>query len=159
MSATTILRGACFAAALAFCTLAQADNPTPYPGTVVLKSAHSYPVLVERLETAIGNNEMGLVARASATMGAKSLGLTIPGNQVIMVYHPKFAVRMLKAYVPAGFEAPIRYYVTENDDGTATLTYRTPSSVFGPYSNAAIDAMAAELDLIFATIAAEATRP
>jgi uncharacterized protein (DUF302 family) len=66
---------------------------------------------------------MGLVARASATMGAKSIGKTIPGNMVVMVYRPDFAIRMLKASVPAGIEAPIRFYITENPaTGSATLT-------------------------------------
>ena len=135
---------------------AMADNPAPYPGTRVMKTPHSYGELVQRLEEAVKNNKMGIVARASATVGAKKIGVTIPGNMVVMVYHPRFAVRMLDASVPAGIEAPIRYYITENADGTATLTYRTPSSVFNPYENAELDQMARELDGIFQRIAEEA---
>ncbi len=138
-------------------TVAKADNPTPFPGTVVTKTAHSYATMVDKLLGAIAGNKMGVVARASATNGAKSLGITIAGNQVVMVFHPKYAVRMLKASVAAGIEAPLRFYITENDDGTATLTYRKPSSVFAPYDNADLDAMALELDTIFASIAAAAT--
>lgn len=133
-----------------------ADNPTPYSGTRVIRTAHSYETLVQRLEEAIKKNKMGIVARASATLGAKSIGVTIPGNMVVMVYHPEYAVRMLKASVPAGIEAPIRYYITEDADGTATLTYRTPSSVFNPYENAELDQMAKELDGIFERIAQDA---
>ena len=133
------------------------DNPTPYPGTKVIQTSHSYQGLVERLPQAVKKNKMGVVARASATVGAKSIGVTIPGNMVVMVFHPKFAIRMLEASVPAGIEAPLRFYITENTDGTATLTYRTPSSVFGPYKNTALDEMAKELDGIFDTIAADAT--
>ncbi len=132
-------------------TALAADSPRP--GTVVQATPHSYEALVERLVASVKENRMGVVARASATLGAKSLGVTIPGNQVVMVFHPKFAIRMLEASVPAGIEAPIRFYVTENADGTATLTYRTPSSLFAPYGNAELDAMAAELDVIFARIA------
>ena len=134
--------------------IAYAEVATPYPGTITIKTSKSYGVLVKSLTAAIKANKMGLVARASATMGAKSIGKTIPGNMVIMVYRPDFAIRMLKASVPAGIEAPIRFYITENPDtGTATLTYRTPSSVFNPYKNAALDEMAKELDAIFAKIA------
>jgi uncharacterized protein (DUF302 family) len=115
--------------------------------------------MVKSLTAAIKANKMGLVAKASATVGAKRIGKTIPGNMVIMVYRPDFAVRMLEASVPAGIEAPIRFYITEDPaSGTATLTYRTPSSVFNPYKNAALDKMAAELDAIFAKIAADATK-
>jgi uncharacterized protein (DUF302 family) len=136
--------------------VAVADNATPYIGTEVINTGHSYDTLVGRLMEAVKNNKMGVVARASATLGAKNIGVLIPGNMVVMVYHPKYAVRMLKASVPAGIEAPIRYYITENEDGTATLTYRTPSSVFNPYQNAELDEMAKELDVVFARIARDA---
>lgn len=139
--------------------LVQADVAAPYSGTKVIKTSKSYGDMVKSLTAAIKANKMGLVARASATVGAKRIGKTIPGNMVIMVYRPDFAVRMLKASVPAGIEAPIRYYITEDPGtGKATLTYRTPSSVFNPYKNAALDKMAAELDVIFAKIAADATK-
>ena len=136
---------------------ASADNPTPFPGTHVIKTAHSYQAMVEMLPKAVAKNKMGVVARASATLGAKKIGITIPGNMVVMVFHPRFAVRMLDASVPAGIEAPLRFYITENADGTTTLTYREPSSVFAPYENVDLDKMAKELDAIFARIAADAS--
>jgi uncharacterized protein (DUF302 family) len=136
---------------------ARADNATPFPGTHVIKTGHSYQAMVEKLPKAVAKNKMGVVARASATLGAKKIGVTIPGNMVVMVFHPKFAVRMLEASVPAGIEAPLRFYITENADGTTTLTYRDPSSVFAPYENADLDKMAKELDDIFARIAADAS--
>ena len=136
------------------------QNSPPYSGTKIVKTSHSYKTLVQRLGKAVAKNKMGLVNRASATLGAKRvLGLTIPGNMVIGVYHPRFAVRMLKASVPAGIEAPLRFYITENPDKTATLTYRTPTSVFASYGSAALDTMARELDNIFASIAKDAVRP
>ena len=136
--------------------VALADVATPYKGTKVIKTGMTYAALVDKLQGAIKKNKMGIVARASATLGAKSIGITIPGNMVIMVFRPDFAVRMLKASVPAGIEAPIRFYVTEGADGKATLTYRTPSSVFAPYKNADLNKMAGELDAIFAKIEKDA---
>ena len=139
-------------------TAARADM-MEMPGWKVMKTQHGYADLVARLEQAIADNNMGLVARASATVGAKKvLKQDIPGNTVIGVYHPRFAVRMLEASVQAGIEAPIRFYVTENADGTADLSYKTPSHVFAPYADGgqALKDMAAELDGIFAKIAADA---
>ncbi len=130
------------------------------PGWKVIETQHSYGELVARLEQAIAANNMGLVARASATVGAKKmLDKDIPGNTVIGVYRPDFAVRMLEASLAAGIEAPIRFYVTEDPDGSATLSYKTPSAVFAPYEDGgqALKDLAGELDTIFAKIAAEAT--
>ncbi len=130
-------------------------------GWSAIDTGHSYQALIARLDAAVKANKMGLVTRASATLGAKSLGKTIPGNMVVGVYRPDFAVRMLAASVPAGIEAPIRFYITENGDGTATLSYKKPSAVFAPYADggAALRELAAELDAIFAKIAREAAAP
>ncbi len=136
---------------------AAAHDATPFPGTHVIKTGHSYQAMVKKLPEAVAKNKMGVVAKASATLGARKIGVTIPGNMVVMVFHPKFAVRMLDASVPAGIEAPLRFYITENADGTATLTYREPSSVFAPYGSAKLDQMAKELDVLFARIAADAS--
>ena len=136
-----------------------AADPAPHPGIKTMATPYSYKVLVSRLQKAIRDNRMAIVARASATLGAKSLGVTIPGNMVVMVFRPDFAVRMLEASVAAGIEAPLRLYITEGLDGKATLAYPTPSSVFAPYGSAALDEMAAELDIIFARIARDAAGP
>ena len=109
---------------------------------------------------AVKTNKMAVVTRASATVGAKRLGLTIPGNMVVGVFHPRYAVRMLTASVAAGYGAPIRFYITEERNGTASLSYRKPSALFAPYTDGgpALKALAVELDAIFAKIAAEAVR-
>ncbi len=130
-------------------------------GWSAIDTGHSYQALIARLDAAVKANKMGLVTRASATLGAKSLGKTIPGNMVIGVYRPDFAIRMLAASVPAGIEAPIRFYITEKQDGTATLSYKTPSAVFAPYAEGGgkLEEMAKELDALFAKIAREAAGP
>ncbi len=110
----------------------------------------------KNLTRAIKKNKMGLVSKASATHGAAKIGVKIKGNRVFGVYHPRFAVRMLKANIPAGIEAPIRIYLYENADGTATITYKKPTDVFRPYGSAALNNMAAELDVIFANIVRDA---
>lgn len=126
------------------------------PGTRTLHSRFGFDALVARTEAAIDRQKMGLVAKASASQGAAGRGIRIPGNAVLMAFRNDYAVRMLEASVPAGIEAPLRLYVTENADGTADLTYRTPSVVFAPYGNVKLDAMARELDPIFESIARDA---
>ena len=63
--------------------MANADVATPYSGTKVIKTGKSYEDLVKSLNAAVKANKMGLVTRASATVGAKRLGKTIPGNMVV----------------------------------------------------------------------------
>lgn len=138
---------------------AATSDVTPLPGTKMIKTAYAYKALAGRLVKAIQKNRMGIVARASATIGAKSIGKIIPGNMVIMVFRPEFAVRMLKASIPAGIEAPLRFYVTENDDGKASLTYRMPTSTFAPYGSPELNHLAGEIDILFGNIVRDALKP
>jgi uncharacterized protein (DUF302 family) len=154
------------AAGLAFCQIATAQTgPAPLtsrPGWVIKPTPHAFPALVTRLEAAVREHKMGIVNAASASEGAKAQGITIPGNRVVGVYRNDFARRMLVASLPAGIEAPIRFYLTENPDGSATLSYRTPGTVFAPYlegAGADLRAVADELDAIFARIAEDAAKP
>lgn len=138
-----------------------AGTVAPRPGWSVIDTKLSFSALVERLESAVKGEKMGLVTAASASDAAKGAGFTIPGNRVVGVYRNDFARRMLAASVPAGIEAPIRFYVTENPDGTSTLSYKVPSTVFAPYLDEGKDALkslASELDAIFARIAVAATK-
>jgi uncharacterized protein (DUF302 family) len=135
---------------------AAAGTVVPRGGWVVIDTQYSFPALVDRLEAAVKAEQMNVVTAASASVGAKAAGFTIPGNKVVGVFRNDFARRMLAASVAAGIEAPIRFYVTENPDGTATLSYKKPTAVLAPYVEEGKDtlrSLAAELDVVFARIA------
>ena len=142
--------------ALALLLATPPASAAPLPGTEALASKHDYATLLARTEAAIKDNKMGHLFTASATVGAKARGVTLPGNAVVMVFRPDYAVRMLAASIDAGIEAPLRLYVTEEKDGTARISWRRPTAVFAPYGSPALDAMAAELDPILARIASQA---
>ncbi len=150
-----------FMVSLIAMTAATAGTVGKRDGWVVIDTKYAFPVLEERLEAAVKAEHMGLVTSASASQGAKAAGFEIPGNKVFGVSRNDFARRMLSASVAAGIEAPVRFYVTENPDGTATLSYKKPSTVFAPYAdegNDALKTLAAELDGIFAKIAESAAQ-
>jgi len=140
------------AALLAAGTVLSAVPAFAQDGRVTAVSRAPFPKVVEALEQAITEQKMALVCHANAQAGAAGRGVTIKGNQVLMVFRNDFAVRLLAADPAAGFEAPIRFYLYENPDGTATLTYLTPSAVFARYAHPEVKKVAAELDPIFRSI-------
>jgi uncharacterized protein (DUF302 family) len=144
------LRAVAFACGVGLLLLALISAPLgayeTREGRVQFTTHAPFAAFAEALKQAIAEQKMGLVCHANAQAGAASVGQKIPGNQVLMVYRPDFAIRTLAADVEAGFEAPIRLYIYENPDGTATLSYVKPSLVFKPYKNAALDHLAAELE-------------
>lgn len=129
-------------------------------GWIVMPSEKPFDVLLDDLKAAVKANQMAVVTQAGPTGAAARRGITIPNNRVVGVFNNVFAVRILSLSTAAMIEAPIRFYVTEDDAGNATLSYKTPSFVFSPYTAEAGDdlvAAAAELDAIFLAIA-EAAR-
>ena len=131
-------------------------------GWRVIDTERPYSELIEAVKSATTDNGMGVVTEAGPTQAAADRGVTVPGNRVIGVFNNKYAVDILGLSVAAMIEAPIRFYVTENEDGTATLSWKTPSHVFAPYVEEAGDALstlASELDAKFEAIAEAATAP
>ena len=153
-----------FAALIAFALFAgaaSAELSGPREGWRIEKTGHGFVDLVKKLEAAVKANKMGLVTAASASAGAAGQGITIPGNRIVGVYRNDYARRMLEASIAAGIEAPIRFYVTENADKSATLSYKLPTTIFAPYfeeGGEPLRKLAGELDTIFAKIADEAVK-
>jgi uncharacterized protein (DUF302 family) len=141
-----------FLAALLFVGVTAAAHAETLRAT----SPHDFETTVARLEAAVASNALFLVATASASRAAAGQGIAIPGNAVLLVFNNAFARRMLAASIEAGIEAPLRIYVTQNADARVAVDWPRPTSVFAPYKNAALDAMAGELDTIFARLVAEA---
>lgn len=132
----------------------------PREGWSVTRTQMSFDALVAAVLGAAEAGKLAVVTQVGPTGAAAARGVTIPGNRVIGLYNNDFAVRVLRLSTPAMIEAPIRAYVTENADGTATLSYALPSTIFAPYAADApgLDAIAAELDAAFASVAERATR-
>ncbi len=140
--------------------MAQAQSVSLRNGWQVFPTSYSYGNLVKRTRFAISKAPIKIVTQASATVGAKSQGIKIPGNIVLGVYRNDYARRMLAASVASGIEAPIRLYVTENADKSATLSYKTPSAVFAPYMDEGgkdLVELAKELDVVLLNIAKNAS--
>lgn len=150
---------ALYLAVCLFASSALADQALP--GWAVYETDKTYEALVADTKAAVKENGLIVVTQAGPTKAAAARGITIPGNRVIGVFNNDYAVRVLETSTEAMIEAPIRFYVTENEDGTATLSYKTPSFVFSPYANQGgltLSDIAAELDAKFQSIAESALK-
>jgi uncharacterized protein (DUF302 family) len=129
-------------------------------GWQIVETEMAHATLLERLLAAVPEEGMGVVTQAGPTGAARARGIEIPENRVVGVFNNDVAVRVLALSTAAMIEAPIRFYVSEDADGTATLSWKEPSFVFAPYADeggAELAEIAAELDARFLAIAARAT--
>lgn len=148
---------ALFAPAVA---LADVADIAPREGWRVVHTTLAPGALIDAVRTAVPAEGMAVVTEAGPTAAARARGIEIPENRVIGVFNNVFAVRILTLSTAAMIEAPVRLYVTGNVDGTASLSWKTPSLIFAPYAGeggADLAKAAAELDAKFEAIAARAT--
>jgi len=103
---------------------------------------------VEKLLAAITAYPMGLVAHANGQANCAKKGIAVPADQVLEVFRPDFAVKVWAADKTAGIDIPLRIHVYEAD-GKTWVAHRTASEVFRPYASRQLDAIGAELDLVF----------
>lgn len=136
-----------------------AQSVEPRDGWRVIDSDKPFETLLEDLRTSVRDHGFGVVTQAGPTGAAAARGIEIPQNRVVGVFNNVYAVRILEMSTAAMIEAPIRFYLTEDPDGTATLSWKTPSFVFAPYADEAgpdLLVTGVELDSIFEMIAADA---
>lgn len=147
-----------FAPALAIVLLTSAVHAATLPEAATVIAPRGFDETVARVEQAVEAHALVHIATASASRAAAARGIIIPGNAVVLAFNNVYAVRLLKASVAAGIEAPMRVYVTANADGTTTIAYRKPSALLRPYGDNGLAALGRELDALFAEIAADASR-
>lgn len=131
------------------------------PGWVAMPTALRYPVLLDALRRAVQAAGLDVQSDTGPTGEAADRGVLIPGNRVLGVFSNELAVRLLRASLAATIEVPLRFLVTENPDGTATLAWKSAALVFAPYLDEGghdLATLVAELDARLAAIAAQAVR-
>jgi uncharacterized protein (DUF302 family) len=63
-----------------------------------------------------------------------------------VVGNPLIALQMTQHDIRASLYAPLRVLLYENPDGKTCIEYDKPSSLFGQFGNAEVDAVAGMLD-------------
>jgi len=63
-----------------------------------------------------------------------------------VVGNPLIALQMTQHDIRASLYAPLRVLIYENENGKTCIEYDKPSSLFGQFGNAEVDAVAAMLD-------------
>jgi len=108
---------------------------------------------VEKLKGGIDTAGMRLVSHINGQANAAKIGKTVPGDQILEIFRPDFAIRVWSACKPAGHDIPLRIHVYEDGDSTK-VACRMPTEVFEAYSSPELMAVGEELDGIFSDILA-----
>ncbi|ADC71486.1 protein of unknown function DUF302 [Thioalkalivibrio sp. K90mix] len=100
---------------------------------------------VERLKQAIEAQGLKLVSHINGQANAAKIGVEVPTDQILEVFHPSYAVRVWQACKHAGIDIPLRIHVS-GEGGVLCIRTRSAREVFKPWASPELDAIGAELD-------------
>lgn len=113
--------------------------------------------LIEDLTASVEAEGLRVVSHINGQANAARLGIDAALDQIIEVFHPRYAVQVWQACKPAGLDIPLRIHIYDDGAGLM-LAYRKPSDVFAPYQNPQLNDIGRQLDQIFARIMARVSK-
>lgn len=100
---------------------------------------------VATLKAAIDAQGLKLVSHINGQANAAKIGVEVPTDQILEVFHPSYAVRVWEACKPAGIDIPLRIHVS-GDGEILRISTRSAREVFAPWANPDLEAIGSELD-------------
>ena len=90
---------------------------------VELKSAHNFPLTVERIGNAVEKAGMMILAQVDHSAGARQFEMTLPPTMVIFYGHPRNGTPIMLAEPRTALELPLRVLVREAEDGKVLVAF------------------------------------
>lgn len=93
------------------------------------KSSNNVQVSMDRLENALKQRGVGIVARVDHAGAAEKAGLTLRPTQVLIFGNPKLGTPLMHSRQQIGLDLPLKVLAWEDAKGQAWLTYENPKSM------------------------------
>lgn len=101
---------------------------------VTKTSPHSVPVTMDRLVTAVEAAGARVAARIDHAAAAKSVGIELSPNQVLIFGNPNIGSPIFAENPAAGLDLPIRVVVYEDAAGATIVAYHAADKLAADYN-------------------------
>ena len=96
-------------------------------GLVTKRSAYPVAETMDRLERAVKDRQLIVVARVDHAAAAQKAGLTLRPTQLLIFGNPKAGTPLMQSAQSIGIDLPLKVLVWEDDKGQAWLAYNDPA--------------------------------
>jgi uncharacterized protein (DUF302 family) len=121
----------------------------------VVPSSSGHAEVVARLEEAIGQHGLAVLARIDHAAGARAAGLELAPEEVIFFGNARAGTPLMESDPRVGIELPLRMLVWQDADGTR-LGYRDPRALAEAYDLAGHEETLQRMSALLAALAAAA---
>jgi len=98
-------------------------------GMATLRSVHSVPDTVDRLESALTAAGFRIFARVDHGAGAKSVDMPLPPTELLIFGKPKAGTVLMQSQRTVGIDLPLKYLVWQDGEGRVTVGWNEPQWV------------------------------
>ena len=100
-------------------------------GLITLNSGFDVPTTVDRLEDVVKNADFKVIARVKHSAAAKSVGLDLRPNQLLIFGKPKAGSLLMQEAQSIGIDLPMKYLVWQEADGKVLIGWNDPAWLAG----------------------------
>lgn len=116
--------GSLFLATLFFASPLYAGNDF-----ITKKSTNSVQVSMDRLESALKQRGVGIVARVDHAGAAQKAGLSLRPTQLLIFGNPKLGTPLMQNGQQIGLDLPLKVLAWEDAKGQTWMTYENPGAM------------------------------
>lgn len=117
---------------LLFGACTPANRPMPKPALIVKTSPYSVSETMDRLQEAVRSKGAHVFARVDHGAGAKTAGLSLPPEAVLIFGNPKLGTPLMQQNPRFGLDLPLKVLVWQ-EGGVTKLAYTAPASLGARY--------------------------
>lgn len=95
-------------------------------GLVATRSSYPVAETMDRLERAVKDRELVVIARVDHAAAAQKAGLTLRPTQLLIFGNPKAGTPLMQSAQSIGIDLPLKVLAWEDDKGQVWLAYNDP---------------------------------
>ncbi len=104
-----------------------------YPGCVRMRSTHSVPDTMGRLEATLAQHGIAVFARIDFSADAARVGLQMRPEQLLIFGNPKAGTPLMQQVPAVGLDLPLKVLVWEDEQGQTWMVYNDPRYILQRY--------------------------
>ena len=126
---------------------------------ITKKSSHSVAVTMDRLEAALKEKQIGVVARVDHAAAAKKADLSLKPTQVLIFGNPKLGTPLMQSNPKSGLDLPLKVLAWEDAAGVVWVGYTAPADLVARYQIGDRAEVVQKMTGVLDALTTQATKP
>lgn len=110
-------------------TVVHASEEATPAGLIIIKSNHSVPETIDRLETVLEKKGMTIFKRVDHAAGAEKSGLRLRPTELLIFGNPKVGTPLMLCSQTVAIDLPQKALAYEDESGHVWLAYNDPTFI------------------------------